>query len=148
MTTIYIVTTGNGKHWRIRGAYDDRELATRLALLFIGNVEEVELNANKYDEYLKRNEVYFRVCIHTAKTAQIENKHKTAAQAKTVEGDAWAQRASIGDLDYNKESELHPQIARKAHIYYVWARDEEHARKIAGERHANWLAAGDTIGRG
>lgn len=59
-----------------------------------------------------------------------------------VEGDLWAVGPQ-SDLDEPPIDVNFTQLDRRGRVYFMWARDREHAIKIANERRIQWLAAGE-----
>lgn len=128
MTKVFMVSQGWYSDYHIVGIYSTRELADRAAVLFEGSdecvVKEVELDhlpeaplgMLPYRVTMRRDGDVISVCRESADAAHIPNVY--------VSDPAWTSTAREG----------HPMYAE------MWATDEAHAVKIAGEWRSRMIA--------
>jgi hypothetical protein len=123
MTKVYILTAGVHSDYRIVATFSTRELAEE-AKKFCGDddpeIEEYELDSLQIPDHPPG---------HTAWTVSIGIKES---------GLLWIRQANIleRDFTFTPSSEFQPLSG-----YYVvecWARDEEHAKKIALDKYYQW----------
>lgn len=119
MTEVYVVTSGEYSSYQIEAVFDNMETAEMIARLFYdGRVETYELNPSMPGEDKIRNGLFpFRVWM-----------------SKDGSGDAF--RMDADDF----ESQIHIYLGRLN--IHVWAKDREHALKIANEKRGMILANG------
>jgi len=113
LTMVYVVTTGEYSDYHIVGVFTNKDLAKRTARTWLGKVKNYTLNPiNNYPPNLS----LYQVCI--CKDGRIKYITATTPQdyyeACPFDSEAW--------------------------MFTTWARDEQHAIKIANERRTAVLA--------
>ena len=143
MTTVYVVTSGEYLDYRINAVYDDKKLAEKAAAIVMGDVEEWTLNEDKFKDKAASGLLFFHAIVHTKISAEKELQKKNR---RVNPGDVVIRRTR----PYRDETiEFHPSHSPfaddSAHIYYLWANDEDHAKKVVAERHAKYVATRDEL---
>lgn len=119
--SIYIITTGDYSSYRIVAVFDDRKLANSFAKLESGlRVESYEINL--YEQQIREGLKCYRVDM---------DRH---GDGKVFQCDPDGY-----PLSHNYKNSDSPFRLWG----YVWAIDEQHALKIAGEKRAVLIATGE-----
>lgn len=121
MTKIYIVFTGDYSDRYARGVYSTEEKADNAANYYYGDIEEFEL-----DELPNHPKGLLYYSIEMQKTGNIDPRRCDATES----------------LEYMNSGvgfrETRPEVYR----LHVWAKNRQHAAKIANERRTQMIATG------
>lgn len=124
MTTVYVVTSGSYSDYGVEGIFDTREKAELYCAYqntfrgYESGIEEWELN--EYYSPLERGLSFF--CVHFP---------------DITKGDAEVEKQQVGE---EREASYEPYRAEgRNYVIYLWARDEQAARKIANEKRVQYL---------
>ncbi len=124
MSKIYIVLTGEYSDCYPRGVYSTEEKAKEAEKYYYGDIEEFELDVlPKYPEGL----LYYSVGMQ--KTGNIDPCRCDAEESIVVGG---YMNSGLGFFDKG------PEVYR----LHVWAKDKQHAAKIANEKRTQMIATG------
>jgi hypothetical protein len=117
-----MVTTGSYSDYSVRGVFTTRDGAEMLAAKYPPHYAEIEeITLDEYPDYpagMLRYRVYF-----------------------DIDGNSWATHCEP-DIGDDSNSKCYPGASGKTMATYCWARDEDHAVKIANERRAQVIASG------
>lgn len=117
---IYVVTDGNYSDYRIMGVFDSKEKAELYIDSFYGRIEEYVLNP--YNEELK-------------------NGFKSFAVYMNINGSTEKYGIKCGNGSTNDNSFFNYYGDDEIYlIANMWAKDEQHAIKIANERRVQYIA--------
>jgi hypothetical protein len=120
MSEVYVVTKGDYSSYHIKGVFSTKEMADR----FLSNLQDSDATIETYvldelDSWPNERKSYY----------------------------VWFDRDGNGDALDESPRKFDERVipnGNGTHMHtYCWARDEEHAVKIANERRAQTIAAGD-----
>jgi hypothetical protein len=134
MPTIYVVTSGQCSDYHIVGVYDDCALADKAAGMACGEVEEHEINpgADELNQGLALWHVMIELVTGSVQTAWRQPSFdRFSTPGGSVQMSTLSFATAIGPLHGTTLDVLDMD---------VWARDEDHAVKIASERRREYLA--------
>jgi hypothetical protein len=121
MKTIYILTQGEYSDYHIIATYSTRELAEEAQRLCLcSEIEEYELDALEIPEHPPG---------HFAWLVNIN--------AKTNTINFTAQQISLG-VYFEPNEKYYDNVVYSCFLVYCWARDKEHAEKIALDKYYQW----------
>jgi hypothetical protein len=120
--TIYLVIEGSYSNYGVRGVFDDKELAEEYAEQISGQVEEYKLNAA--DDMLERG--YKHYVVDMSKSGDTRDIRKLSYKVQSC----WR-------VSYNRSGEGYYTGDVS---FYVCAKSEEGAIKVANERRAQLIA--------
>lgn len=120
MTTIYIVTSGCYSDYGINGVFSTEKNAENFILAF--NIDDSRIEEYELDEFIDvieqhKGMKYYEVVMY---------KNGVTASCRTCRYNKENQATEIYDTYYADK--------RSVMIAYAWAKDEQHAVKIANER--------------
>ena len=139
MTTIYVVTSGSYSDYTVRGVFDTSELAELAAKAYAGRVEEFELN--EHAERIRKG-CWWKVWI--LEDGSIDYVESANSIEEPTVGSAFAEPYDYGwkapgpPRGYSTSTGYTTRWAGLMVI--VYAHDEDHARKIATDKRAEYLA--------
>lgn len=120
--TVYIVTSGDYSDYSIRAVFDNEDLAKRFTCQYGGEIELWEMNENTTQ--IMEGLTFWRVWVE--KNGDVTDSEKTYP---------WGEQQTTAVPIYRMCS-LEPYLE-----VHCWARDEDHAIKIATEKRQEWMAA-------
>lgn len=131
MSSVWLVSAGEYDDYRIEGVYDSEELARRFAAtLDDEDVEVEEWEVNRGADALMAGRVPFRV---------------TGGHHYYEDGSLLLSTKAFADENWNEALEVEEYNSRlrscTTYTVCVWAKTAEEARKIAGEKIAQYKAA-------
>lgn len=133
MTTIYIVTAGDYSEYAIHAVFSTAELAQQYidAQSWRDQAEIEEWALDPDADYLRQGMSWYEVIIGVASSDVLSLKKDRMGESdiRFIPGNE--QFAQVIGLDYWAQDHL---------IISCWAKDEQHAAKIAMEKRAVWLA--------
>ena len=134
MTTVYVVTTGVYSDYHIEGVCSTKELAEETVQLTGGTIEEYEL-----DLILARPKDYLPYVVVMEPNGDCVVNRRRHADLESLLERSWSAcqyRAGFRHRDKNVV------------VFYVWARNEDHAVKIAAEKRTYLQTTGMWTGNG
>ena len=126
MKKMYLVTDGCYSDYHVMGVFDDKELAKKYIKSFGGGIEEYELNPAEpflrlgYKPYSLQIDIY--------------GKYWTA---EPIKKSYWHDISDIGEVDYYPKDKIMTLV--------LWAKDKQHAIKIAREKRREFIVKMDWV---
>lgn len=130
MTTIYIVTAGSYSDYHICGVFDTKELAELAIKAYAAhepNIEEYELNA--YAAIIRAGLLGWVV--------RFRNRNMDLLRRLDSTFDPPCGWGNVYQHDHGDLSDL---------FVYIYAEDEDHAKKIALDKYAEYVAKQEGVG--
>lgn len=133
---VYVLTSGEYSNYRINGVTTDKEKAENLCRIF--SQWEIE----EYDTEALATEILDGLRVYIVKFYRDDVEYAAELDAEYVDG---------GDLKSAKSKRVYPIYPYKnknnitGYAVYVYAKDKEHAMKIAQDRLAEWKAEKEGI---
>lgn len=125
---IYIITKGNYSDYHICTVSTDKKKAETLRKAFSDSWGEAQIETYDTDEFL----------------TEIENGFKLYDCAMKKDGDMSIATCE-SSIEYIDSADFKVKKYEKAYRVYVWAKDKEHARKIAADKIAEFKAKKEGI---
>lgn len=124
MKKIYLVTSGKYSDYRVDGVFNNKELAKKFTKTFGGDIEEYKLNP--LEPFLNLGYKPYKLEI------SLDGKFWTAEDLKDS---YWYDHCDIGKVDYNPKIKLITLV--------LWAKNKQHAIKIAREKRREFIVKMD-----
>lgn len=142
MAEVYLVTKGDYSDYGIYGVFSTREKAEQYAHIISGEVDEWALDDITIPNNIAGKRLY-RVFRYADGFIQASRNEYVG---QPVEDDSVTEKAAPGWLPLLATEDVKYRLTHP-HLYTeVWARDDDHAKKIAADRFARYRAEQDGIG--
>lgn len=125
---IYIITKGDYSSYHICAVSTDKNKAETLRKAFSDSWDEAQIETYESDEFL----------------TEIENGFKLYDCVMKEDGNM-SITTFESSIDYINSADFKVKKYEKAYKVYVWAKDKEHARKIAADKIAEFKAKKEGI---
>lgn len=119
MDKVYLVTTGEYSDYRVHSVYSTKEKAERVANVLLGHVSERTLDEGPG---FPRGMLYYEVAVDRQGTVR---------------------ECNLVSADFVSDTLWEPAGDGECVQYNVWAKNDDHAIKIAAERNAELVASGN-----
>ena len=120
---IYVITKGSYSGYHICAVSTNQKNAEKLQKIFSGRWDQAMIEEYEADQYLTETE------------SGMELYKCVMGKDGTILADM-----SIIDLDYMDDCDFRVRYLANEYIVYVWAKDSEHAKKIAADKIAEFKA--------
>lgn len=142
MTDVYLVTKGDYSDYGIYGVFSTREKAEQYAHIISGEVDEWALDDITIPNNIAGKRLY-RVFRYADGFIQASRNEYVG---QPVEDDSVTERPALSWFSPFQSDEVRYHLAHPYLYTKVWARDDDHAKKIAADRFARYRAEQDGIG--
>ena len=119
---IFLVTDGEYSDYHVKGAFSTKEKAEEAIILYsAGNIEEREI-----DEFPPHPKGMLPYCVQM-----------------DIDGNSLVKRKNSQGFEFYEKDKWRPYGNNVDVCFYMWAKDEQHAVKIANERRTELIATNE-----